>query len=127
MRCRTLLVLVCLGVMAQTSVGDEVLFKNGDRLTGKIDHLVDGKLIFKSSVAGNVTVNLADIQTLSSDDAIEVNLKDSTGFKQRVLGASPGRFAVVGTDSMRAQEFAVADIVSINPPAKPIPKPVRCP
>lgn len=122
MRCRTLIVLACLTMFARTSVGDEVLFKNGDRLTGKISHLVDGKMVFKSSVAGDVTVNLADIQTLSSDDAIEVNLKDSTGFTQKVLGGEPGHFGVEGTEAMKAQEFAVADIVSINPPIKPAPK-----
>jgi putative salt-induced outer membrane protein YdiY len=109
-------------MFVQTSVGDEVFLKNGDRLTGKIGHLVEGKLIFKSSLAGDVTINLSDIQTLSSDDAIEVNLKDSTGFKQQVIGASPGRFGVAGTEAMRSQEFAVADIVSINPPIKPLPK-----
>ncbi len=109
-------------MFVQTSVGDEVFFKNGDHLTGKIDHLVGGKLVFKSTVAGDVTVNLADIQTLSSDEAIEVNLKDSTGFKQKVLSGQPGRFGVVGTEAMQAQEFAVTDIVSINPPIKPAPK-----
>ena len=122
MRCRRLIVLSCLMISAQWSNADEVLFKNGDRLTGKIDHLVDGKLVFKSSVAGDVTVNLSDIQTLSSDEAIEVNLKDNTGLKQKVLSAEPGRFGVEGTESLKAQEFAVADIVSINPPIKPAPK-----
>lgn len=117
-----MIILACLIIFAQTSVGDEILFKNGDRLTGKIVHLVDGKMIFKSSVAGDVTVNLADIQTLSSDDAIEVNLKDNTGFNQKVLSGQAGRFNIVGTETVKAQEFAVADIVSINPPAKPIPK-----
>ncbi len=122
MRCRTLLVLGCLVMFVQASVGDEVFFKNGDRLTGKIDHMVGGKLIFKSSLAGDVTINLSDIQTLSSDDAIVVILKDNTGFKQKVLSGQPGRFGVAGTESMRAQEFAIDDIASINPPPKPIPK-----
>ena len=122
MCCRILMVLTCTVLFAQSSNGDEVLFKNGDHLTGKIDHLVDGKLVFKSTVAGDVTVNLSDIQTLSSDEPIEVNLKDNTGFKQKVLTAEPGRFGVEGTEALRAQEFAVADIVSINPPIKPLPK-----
>ena len=122
LRCRTLIVLLGLALFAQSSYGDELVFKNGDRLTGKIVHLVDGKLAFKSSVAGDVTVNLSDIKTLSSDEAIEVNLKDNTGFKQKVLSAEPGRFGVEGAESLKAQEFAVADIVSINPPIKPAPK-----
>ncbi|MHC4433902.1 MAG: DUF481 domain-containing protein, partial [Planctomycetota bacterium] len=80
------------------------------------------KLVFKSDVAGEVTVNLSDIQTLSSDEAIEVNLRDSTGFKQKILSSEPGRFSVEGAETLKAQEFAVADIVSINPPIKPAPK-----
>ncbi len=119
MRCRSLIGLVCLMLLAQSSRADELLFKNGDRLTGKIAHLVDGKLLFKSDTASEVTVKLSDIRTLSSDDPIEVNLKDNTGFKQKILSAEAGRFGVEGSEAFKAQEFAVDDIVSINPP---IPK-----
>ena len=119
MRCRSLIGLVCLMLLAQSSRADELLFKNGDRLTGKIVHLVDGKLLFKSDIAGAVTVKLSDIRTLGSDDPIEVNLKDNTGFKQKILSAEAGRFGVEGSETFKAQEFAVDDIVSINPP---IPK-----
>ena len=122
MRCRTLIVLFGLMMFAQPSNADEVIFKNGDRLTGKLVHLVDGKLVFKSSVLGEVTANLSDIETLSSDEAIEVNLTDNTSFEQKILGAKPGRFSVEGAESLKTQEFAVADIVSINPPIKPAPK-----
>jgi putative salt-induced outer membrane protein YdiY len=119
---RILIALVCLTLFAQSSQADELVLKNGDRLTGKIVHLVDGKLVFKSDVAGEVTVELSNIQTFSSDNPVTVNLKDETGFTQKVSSAEPGRFAIAGSEAMKAQEFAVADIVSINPPIKPIPK-----
>jgi len=122
MRYRILIVLACLALCVQISLGDEILLKNGDRISGKIQNLVGGKLIIKADVAGTVTVDLSNIQTFSSDNPIEVNLKDQTGFTQKVTSADPGRFATEGSDSMRAQEFAVADIVSINPPMKPAPK-----
>jgi putative salt-induced outer membrane protein YdiY len=122
MRYRIVIVLAALVLFARPGYADEVHLKNGDRLTGKIVHLVDGKLAFRSDAAGGVTVKLSDIQTLSSDDPIEVNLKDKTGFKQKVLSAEPGRFRVEGSEALKAQEFAVGDIVSINPPIKPIPK-----
>jgi putative salt-induced outer membrane protein YdiY len=114
--------LACLVLFAQSGQADELVLKNGDRLSGKIVHLVDGKLLFKSQVAGDVTVELSNIETFSSDDPITVNLKDKTGFKQKVLSAQPGRFAVEGNETLKAQEFAVDDIVSINPPIKPVPK-----
>ena len=119
---RMLIALVSLMFFAQSGRADELVLKNGDRLTGKIVHLVDGKLVFKSDVAGDVTVELSNIQTFSSAEPVTVNLKDSTGFKQKVLSAEAGRFAVEGTADLKAQQFAVADIVSINPPPKPIPK-----
>jgi putative salt-induced outer membrane protein YdiY len=119
---RISIVSVFLIMCVQMGYGDEIQLKNGDRISGKIQHLVDGKLTFKSDAAGTVTVDLSSIQTLSSDEPIEVNLKDKTGFTQKVSSAGPGRFAIEGDESTKAQDFAVADIASINPPPKPIPK-----
>ena len=122
MRYRIPIVLTCLALCAQICYGDEIHLKNGDRISGKIQHLVDGKLTIKADAAGTVTVDLSNIQTLSSDEPIEVNLKDETGFKQKVSSAGPGQFAIEGDESVKAQQFPVADIVSINPPPKPMPK-----
>jgi putative salt-induced outer membrane protein YdiY len=119
---RMLIAVVCLTLFVQSGYADEIVLKNGDRLTGKIVHLVDGKLVFKSDAAGEVTVELSNIQTFSSTEPITVNLKDSTGFTQKVVGSEAGRFAVRGTEDLKPQQYAVADIVSINPPPKPIPK-----
>ena len=119
MRCRIMLLLMSLVLSVQAGYGDEIHLKNGDRLTGKIVKLVDGKLVIKSDVAGEVTVELSNIQTLSSDEPIAVNLKDGTGLKQKILRSEAGRFSIAGDETIKAQEFAVGDIVSINPP---IPK-----
>jgi len=113
---RIVIVLACLVLCAQICYGDEIHLKNGDRLTGKINNLVGGKLVFNSDAAGKVTVNLADIQTFSSDEPIKVNLKDGTGLTQKIISAVPDRFTIEGTDTTKAQEFAVSDIESINPP-----------
>ena len=122
MRWKVMLLLMTLVLSVQTSYGDEIHLKNGDRLTGKIVNLVDGKLIFNSDIAGEVTVELSNIQTLSSEEPITVYLKDGTAFNQKVLSSEVGRFSIRGSESIKAQEFAVGDIISINPPVKPIPK-----
>jgi len=122
MRYRVLIIVACLVLSVRAGFGDELHLKNGDRLTGKIVQLVDGKLLFTSDVAGETTVALSNIETFNSDGPLEVHLKDGSGFHQKVLSAGPGRFSVEGTEVLEAQEFAVDDIVSINPPAKPIPK-----
>ena len=119
---RILIGLAVLMLLAQSGYADEIVLKNGDRLTGKIVHLVNGKLVLKSDAAGEVTVELSNIQTFSSAEPVTVNLKDGTGFTQKVLSAEAGRFSVQGAEDLKAQQFIVADIVSINPPPKPIPK-----
>jgi len=119
MRYQVLTIVACLVLFVQPGYGDELHLKNGDRLTGKVVRLVDGKMLFKSDVAGDTTVDLSSIETLNTDGPIEVHLKDGTTFHQKVSSAGAGRFAVEGGEALKAQEFAVADIVSIN---KPIPK-----
>jgi putative salt-induced outer membrane protein YdiY len=122
MRYRVLIIAACLVLLVQTGYGDELHLKNGDRLTGKIVQLVGGTLLFKSDVAGDMTVDQSNVEMLSSSDPIEINLKDGTTFNQKVLSAGPGRFTIEGSEALKAQEFAIADILSINPPVKPIPK-----
>src|SRR5450432_3539409 len=37
---------------------DEVIFKNGDHLSGKIESAADGKLVITTAMAGKITVDL---------------------------------------------------------------------
>jgi putative salt-induced outer membrane protein YdiY len=101
---------------SQAINADEIVFKNGDRLTGKIKHAVKGKLVFTSNIAGKVTVAMSNIQTFNTDEAIEVHLKDGNVLTQKVVSSKAGRFAIEGTDTVKAQDFDLSEISSINPP-----------
>jgi putative salt-induced outer membrane protein YdiY len=122
MRYKMIITLLALITLSQVGYGDEIKFKNGNVITGKIVQLTDGKIVIKSDVAGEITAELSNIQTISSEAPVTVNLKDGTGFTQRLIGAQNGRFSIQGNDSIRTQEFSIADIASINPPIKPAPK-----
>ncbi len=121
--CKNILAaLLFLGVLGQAIHADEVFFKNGDRLSGKIEQLVDGKLVFKSDLAGAVTIDISNIQTLSSDVPLKVHLNDGTVLNQKLAKAEPNWFAIEDSETLKAQEFELADVSSINPPPKPEPK-----
>jgi len=109
-------------LLAVSAGADEIYLKNGDRLSGTIVRLTDGKLVLKSDAAGEVTVNQADIQSFSSSAPVEVHLKDGAVLNQNVQVAEPGQFAIETGTTLRAQTFQLTDLVSINPPAKPKPK-----
>jgi putative salt-induced outer membrane protein YdiY len=109
-------------VLAASANADQVVFKNGDRLTGKIETAADGKLTIQSQVAGKVTINLADVQTFSTDEAIEIHLTDGAVVHRKVQAADPNRFAIESGETVQPQALRIADIVTLNPPAKPIPR-----
>ena len=89
---------------------DEVYFKNGDKLTGKIQKLVDGKMVLKSKVAGDVTIDLSNIRTFSTDEPVEVHLSDETAFNQRIVKSAPGSFAIEGDQTLASQAFVLSVI-----------------
>ena len=57
---------------------DVVVFKNGDKLTGKVIKMEGGKLTFKADIAGEIPLDLANIQTFSTDEPAEFHLQDGT-------------------------------------------------
>lgn len=122
MRRQILVLLLYTALFAQSIYADEIIFKNGDRLTGKIEHVLEGKLVFKSDVAGIVTIDVSKIQTFSTSAPIEVHLKDGNVLYQKIVSSRPGRFLIEGTLAVKAQEFDLTAISSINPPPKPEPK-----
>ena len=121
--CRTLpAMLLCTCLCSGVLLADEVRFKNGDRLTGQIVRLTEGKMVLKSKVAGELTLNLADIQTFSSDAPIEIHLKDGTVLHQPVAAAEPNQFSITTGEPLKPQTFSFAQVESINPPPKPKPQ-----
>jgi putative salt-induced outer membrane protein YdiY len=116
------LTVLCALTCSTAALADEVYFKNGDRLTGQIVRMTGGKLIFLSQVAGEMTLNLTDIQTFSSNEPVEVHLKDGTVLHQPVAAAEPNEFTLKTAAPLQPQKFPLADIASINPPPAPKPK-----
>jgi putative salt-induced outer membrane protein YdiY len=112
------IVLLCLVLCSVSSVrADQVLFKNGDRLTGKVEQLVDGMLTLDSDLAGRVTVDMAGVETFSSDVPVDVHFVDGRTVHQQVIVSEPGSVTIPPE-----RKVAIDDIASINPPPKPKPK-----
>lgn len=121
MRCCKCAVLI-LVVLGSVVCADSILFVNGDQLTGKIKQVVDGKLIFQSNLAGEVTIDMANVRALSSDSPVALHLSDGTVLHQQITGGSQGKLTLAAGQATPPMELAVADLGAINPPPKPQPK-----
>lgn len=108
--------------IAGVAKADEVLFKNGDRMTGTVLSAGGGKLKFKSDVAGEITVDLSAVQTFTTTDSVQTRLQ---GDKKIIQGkvetkepipapaTQPNGQVVVG-----GKAVAPTDIKNIIPPTK---------
>ena len=109
---RTLLSVFALLLAAFVARADQVVLKNGDRLTGKIV-TGDGKtLLLKSEFAGDVTIQWDALTDIESTDNINITLKDGTRLSGKVT-TQDGKFVVAGaptaaTPSVAAKEAIVA-------------------
>jgi hypothetical protein len=73
------LVPVAIPITAQTPqkpTPDVIIFKNGDQLSGTLERGVGNSIIFKSDVAGEITVSLDKVKELRSSGSFAVLRKD---------------------------------------------------
>jgi len=119
MRRSILVLLLSVAVSGPLLRADEIVFKNGDRLTGKLENAVGGKLVFNSDVAGTLTVDISNVETFSTDAPAKVHLSDGTVLNQQIIKASQGKFGIEAGPALKAQMFDMTAVSSINPPPKP--------
>ena len=70
------LVIAVLVLLAPSVLADQITLKNGDRLTGDIVKSDEKALVIKSEFAGEVTVQWAAVDTITSTQPLHVGLKD---------------------------------------------------
>ncbi|HZN41380.1 MAG TPA: DUF481 domain-containing protein [Planctomycetota bacterium] len=106
-----------LAVLATCSLAqDKVTLANGDVLTGSIT-MADGKITVASKLLGDVTVPMDTVSTIVTQAPAELELKDGSRAKGRIVGIDGGNLRLDG-----APALALDNLKSINPPAKTEPK-----
>ena len=57
---------------------DDVILENGDKITGKVVRLEKGLLVFNTEYAGEITIQVAKVSRISTDDPMVTTLIDGT-------------------------------------------------
>src|SRR5579862_7249934 len=96
--------------MASSTYADEVFFKNGDHLTGKIESMEGGKLIISGTIAGKVTVDVKDIKTFASDGPVALKLNDGTVVHQQVTAGPDGQVSLAAGGALQPQNISISDV-----------------
>jgi putative salt-induced outer membrane protein YdiY len=108
---RTLLSVFSLLLAACAVHADQVVLKNGDRLTGKIV-MGDGKtLLLKSEFAGDVTIQWDAITDIESADNLHITLQDGTRLSGKVT-TQDGKFVVAGAPAAPTPPVAAKETIA---------------
>lgn len=109
------LIVLILAAAAATVSADQIVLKNGDRITGTIQSADGGKLTILSPIAGTVTVDLKDVKTFVTDGPIKIVLKDGTVINQPANFGADGMFETAPGGALAVQAIPMSNIDKINP------------
>jgi putative salt-induced outer membrane protein YdiY len=104
----------CLALLAPP---DEVVFKNGEKIVGKITNILGGKITIQSDSLGTVSAPLDKVATFSSDEPIEIVLADGSIVKERVKAAEDGAIVVDRVGEPAGRKLFLNQIAKVNPQA----------
>lgn len=107
---RYITVLAALLVFSGLVRGDEIIFNNGDRLTGTIKTNADGRIIIDSPGAGEVVVDLRKAQSIRTDAPSNVTLSDGTTTSGTIAPMGDGLVTV------NQRNYKLTDLKTINAP-----------
>jgi Protein of unknown function, DUF481 len=114
---RGVAVLAVLTLATAPALADEVIFLNGDRLTGKIVSAAGGKLVLKTDAAGEITIDLSKVKTFSTDEPVMVKKADDTpALRTRVGIGAEGQVQTEPTPGATTQTVPIKDIAMIYSP-----------
>lgn len=104
-----------LGLAAAGSPADVVVFKSGDKLTGTVQTLKDGKLTLSTPNAADVTIDMGAVQTFSTSKPVGVKLADGTYTQRTIVAGSAGNVELAG-GALGNQVVPLSDLTTVNVP-----------
>jgi putative salt-induced outer membrane protein YdiY len=109
--------LILVSFAAGPALADTVKLKNGDEITGKVVSLADGTLTFKSDAVGELKIAVAQIDTIVTDEPIDVELADGSKIRGKADAGKDGSFVLNG-ESITNQAIPLANVASVNKPPR---------
>src|SRR5271166_2525761 len=109
------LLFLLVGLVAIPALADQVVLKNGDRLTGTITKSDGKSLVIKTDYAGDVTVKFDVIQSLTSSGDLNVTLDGKTAVGPITTSGSD---VVVATKAGAPVEAPISSVTLMRSPAE---------
>ena len=100
-------------VLTPSVFADEVVLKNGDRITGTITSSDGKKLTLKTKALSDLTIDMKDVATFITDAPARLKLKDGEHVKAKVDAGEPGTVQIADPER---RAVPVTEFKYVNPP-----------
>ncbi len=114
MKSKHLLQLTVVALCSASTHADEILLKNGDRLTGTILNKSGKFLELKTDYAAKVVIKWEAIKTLKTDKPLDITLSDKQELTGVVNTAADGSLTLNSQGVYQTQPIALQNIAEIN-------------
>lgn len=104
-------------------MADKVLLKNGDNITGKVIRMENKTLIFKTSYAGELSIQWEEVTSIQTDEPIRMLLSDETSALGVATELEDGKVKLMVDKIEEPLTFELTEVEVINPkPPEPTVK-----
>ena len=110
----TLLAALCGLASRQDAQSDTIVMKNGDRLTGTVERLRDGRIDLETPYAGTIAIDADAIESVQTDGVVTIIDKDYSRLIGRVVGGG-AVLQVQTAESATVQSVPAARVSSLLP------------
>jgi putative salt-induced outer membrane protein YdiY len=93
---------------------DELTFKNGDRISGKILNMNEKQVVIKTSYAGEITANWTEIVNAKTDQKIAFILKNGIEYLGNIIEAGKGLIKLNSSGKNKTPSVAIEEIEMIK-------------
>jgi len=118
-RCIILAAGIYAAAICSPSLADVVTLKNGDKINGTIGQIADGKMEFKSPVLGDIKIDLANVESYTTDEPATIKLKSKAAAEAATQPVITDRITAgdaTKVETAGGQSFTLDKVKVINPP-----------
>jgi putative salt-induced outer membrane protein YdiY len=104
-------------LVAPSFVGaDEVVLKNGDKLTGKVVGMAGGKLAFETGHSGVLKIDWGQVASLKTDEKVKVRLATKEVVEGKLSAGENGLLKVQSEGAAQPVSVEFAKVTHLNEP-----------
>ena len=97
----------------------ELLMKNGDRLNGTVVSMSLGKLVFKTSYAGEITIKWDQVEKLTTEKPFKAYLRNEDTLIGKIETTEDGTLVFHPADGSPSSPIELTQVKSLEPPKPP--------